>query len=59
MPAEVTYHYYSFIVAPELRRIPPQDLHFLELQGCLLVPAQPLLDEFVREYFLHVHPVCH
>ncbi|KAJ0420504.1 fungal-specific transcription factor domain-containing protein [Aspergillus carlsbadensis] len=57
VPAEVTYHYYPFIMATELRRIPPQDLHFLDLQGCLLVPTQPLLDEFIKQYFLHVHPV--
>ncbi|KAJ3464899.1 hypothetical protein MRS44_009685 [Fusarium solani] len=30
---------------------------FLEPQGCLKVPIRPLLDEFIQQYFLHVHPI--
>ncbi|KAM5369085.1 hypothetical protein ACJZ2D_009180 [Fusarium nematophilum] len=30
---------------------------FLESQMCFHVPAEPLLDEFLRHYFLFVHPM--
>lgn len=40
-----------------LPNIPPQDVNFLELQGCLRVPVRNLLDEFLQQYFLHVHPL--
>ncbi|KAM0428504.1 hypothetical protein ACHAPT_006864 [Fusarium lateritium] len=33
------------------------DFSHLESQGCLRVPAKPILDEFVRHYFLYVHPM--
>jgi hypothetical protein len=39
-----------------IHQIPQADFSFLELQGCLKVPVRPLLDEFIRQYFLHVHP---
>ena len=32
------------------------DVYFLDTQGCFKVPNRQALDEFVREYFLHVHP---
>lgn len=35
----------------------PQDVNFLDSQGCLRVPTRPILDEFVQQYFLHVHPL--
>lgn len=33
-----------------------QDVHFLDLKGCLRLPPKVILDEFMRLYFLHVHP---
>lgn len=33
------------------------DFNHLNSQGCLRVPAKPILDEFVRHYFLYVHPL--
>ncbi|RBA14342.1 fungal specific transcription factor [Fusarium proliferatum] len=33
-----------------------QDVHFLDLKGCLRLPSKVILDEFMRLYFLHVHP---
>lgn len=40
-----------------MSHIPPEDFKFLENKGCFHVPARPVLDEFIKEYFLHVHPV--
>ncbi|KXH45059.1 fungal specific transcription factor domain-containing protein [Colletotrichum simmondsii] len=32
-------------------------LWFLEQQGCLHIPTPTILDDFVRHYFLYVHPI--
>ncbi|KAI5922043.1 fungal-specific transcription factor domain-containing protein [Camillea tinctor] len=55
--ADVTYSYYPFITISNLHNIMPQDVNYLESQGCLRVPTRNILDEFVQQYFLHVHPL--
>lgn len=55
--SEVTYSYYAFLEVNNLYRLLPQDASYLELQGCLRVPKKTVLDEFVKQYFLHVHPI--
>lgn len=55
--ADITYTYYPFIEVNNLSAIPPQDVNYLELQGCLRVPIRTILDEFVKQFFLHVHPI--
>ncbi|KAH7224246.1 hypothetical protein B0J15DRAFT_456841 [Fusarium solani] len=55
--SEVVYCRYPFLGITDIHRIPQQDVRFLELQGCLKVPTRPLLDEFVQQYCLHVHPI--
>lgn len=55
--SDVVYSYYPFLTISNLPNIPPQDVNFLELQGCLRVPTRALLDEFLQQYFLHVHPL--
>ncbi|KAJ4176778.1 hypothetical protein NW759_017500, partial [Fusarium solani] len=57
IPSEVIYCRYPFLTVADIHRIPQQDASYLELQGCFKVPARPLLNEFVRQYFLHVHPI--
>ncbi|CAI7671811.1 unnamed protein product [Penicillium palitans] len=54
---DVLYCHYPFLVINNIRNIPPHDLNFLELQGCLRVPTRDLLYELVQQYFLHVHPI--
>ncbi|KAF5004781.1 hypothetical protein FDECE_8738 [Fusarium decemcellulare] len=54
---DVVYCFYPFLVVNNLHNIPQEDVNFLEHQGCLRVPTRPLLDDLVREYFLHVHPI--
>ncbi|KAK1969265.1 fungal-specific transcription factor domain-containing protein [Colletotrichum sublineola] len=54
---DVTYSFYPFLALGNLHGIPPQDVNYLELQGCLRVPMRTILDEFVQHYFLHVHPL--
>lgn len=48
---------YSFLRTPELHGILSQDLSFLISQGCFMVPQRSALDEFMEQYFRHVHPM--
>ena len=50
------FSYYSFLEADTMSHIAPDDFKFLEHKGCFHVPSRPILDEFVRAYFLYVHP---
>lgn len=55
--ADIVYSYYPFLNISNLTNILPQDVNYLESQGCLRVPTREVLDEFVQQYFLHVHPL--
>ena len=55
--ADVIYSYYDFIEAESVSHLAPEDFKFLEFKGCFHLPTRPVLDELVREYFLHVHPM--
>lgn len=54
---DVTYSYYPFLRVTNFANIPPEDVNHLDRQGCLRVPTRPVLDEFIQQYFLHVHPL--
>jgi len=54
--SNIIFSFYRFLELRDLPSLPPEDVKFLELKGCLHVPTGPILDEFVRQYFLHVHP---
>ncbi|CCT72854.1 related to cutinase transcription factor 1 beta [Fusarium fujikuroi IMI 58289] len=53
---EVHYSDYSFMTMRNWGLLSQQDVHFLDLKGCLRLPPKVILDEFMRLYFLHVHP---
>lgn len=53
----VIYSHLRFLTVGNLHRIPSQDVNYLEFQGCLHVPARPMLDDFVEQYYLHIHPL--
>ncbi|KAI0467217.1 hypothetical protein F4859DRAFT_279928 [Xylaria cf. heliscus] len=55
--ADITYSYYPFLTINNIHNVIPQDVNFLESQGCLRIPTQAILDEFMQQYFLHVHPL--
>jgi hypothetical protein len=57
MDTDMMYAYFDFVEAEAWNHIAPEDFKFLECKGCFHLPARPVLNEFVREYFLHVHPV--
>lgn len=55
--SDITYTFYPFLEINNLSNILPQDVSYLEMQGCFRVPTKPVLDELVKQYFLHVHPI--
>ncbi|OIW26083.1 hypothetical protein CONLIGDRAFT_517472 [Coniochaeta ligniaria NRRL 30616] len=55
--SDIVYSYYPFLNISNLPHILPQDVNYLESQGCLRVPTRAVLDEFIQQYFLHVHPL--
>ncbi|KAL7784343.1 fungal-specific transcription factor domain-containing protein [Trichoderma ceciliae] len=46
-----------FIRTPELGHVSALDIRFMQLNGCFDLPPMPILNEFVRIYFLHLHPI--
>ncbi|KAF4338263.1 cutinase transcription factor 1 beta [Fusarium beomiforme] len=48
---------YAFLQVPDTTDLLPQDVAFLVSQGCFVVPQRAALDDFLRQYFLHVHPM--
>ncbi|EEH34680.2 hypothetical protein PAAG_05729 [Paracoccidioides lutzii Pb01] len=52
----VIFSFYRFVELRNLHTLSTEDVKYLEMKGSLHLPAAPILHEFVREYFLHVHP---
>lgn len=53
----ITFSYYDFLNFEPLSKVQPDDIRYMELTGSLHIPMRPVLDELLREYFMHVHPV--
>lgn len=56
-PNSVVYTYYPFLTLDNLFNCLPQDVDFLEAEGCFHLPTRVIMDQVVRQYFLHVHPL--
>ncbi|KAL3490723.1 fungal-specific transcription factor domain-containing protein [Aspergillus germanicus] len=56
MDKSIIFSYYEFLELKDLSKLAPTDVRFLDSKGCFRVPARPYLDEFLRKYFLHIHP---
>lgn len=52
-----SFRSYRFIQADGLMGLDRVDHAFLSRHGCFLLPSRPALDGFMKEYFLHVHPM--
>lgn len=52
----VPFSYYKFVKLDGLSTVQPGDIRFLEMNGSLHVPTRPILNEFMNEFFLYVHP---
>lgn len=57
-PAQVyvPFYYHKYLEVADMHHLSPVQIRNLELQLCLQVPSGPVLDEFMRQYFLYVHP---
>lgn len=55
--AFILFLYLHFIEADNFWSLEPQALSILERSWCLHVPVKPVLDQFVRQYFMRIHPV--
>ncbi|KAI1060147.1 hypothetical protein LB506_011279, partial [Fusarium annulatum] len=51
----VLYSYYQFLTISNIHTVPYQDANYLESQGCFHLPNPPILEAFLRSYFMHVH----
>lgn len=56
-PNSVVYTYYPYLTLDNLYNCMPQDVDFMEAEGCFHLPTRATLDQIVRQYFLHVHPL--
>lgn len=56
-PNSVVYNYYPFLTLDNLYNCMPQDVDFMESEGCFHLPTRAILDQIVRQYFLHIHPL--
>ncbi|KAI9375126.1 hypothetical protein BJX61DRAFT_540151 [Aspergillus egyptiacus] len=56
LPGHVSFADYGFLELRGATTLDREDLAFLAAKGCLSVPEESLLDEFVRQYFLQIHP---
>ncbi|KAK0387795.1 hypothetical protein NLU13_4040 [Sarocladium strictum] len=52
----VPFYYHDFLQRPDVRHLRPAEVQRLEDQGALKVPSGEVLHEFIRHYFLYVHP---
>lgn len=48
---------YAFLDCAALERLEPVDLAYLRESGALHLPSRDVINVFVKEYFLHVHPM--
>ncbi|KAF4471991.1 c6 zinc finger domain containing [Fusarium albosuccineum] len=53
----VLYSCYRFVEAGSLWQLSTEEAMFLEQRGCFHLPARPALDDFVKQYFLNIHPL--
>lgn len=53
----VMFSYYPFLKLDVMPHVSSQEVNFMDENGCFRVPTRPALDEFIQEYFLHVHPM--
>ncbi|PVH75443.1 hypothetical protein DL98DRAFT_427572 [Cadophora sp. DSE1049] len=53
----VPYTDYQFLALEDLSHLSSQEIDFLKSQGCFDIPSKPILDQFIHQYFLHVHPI--
>ncbi|KAE8133600.1 hypothetical protein BDV38DRAFT_295991 [Aspergillus pseudotamarii] len=54
--SDVEFSAYPFLDLRSLSCLDKWDISYLASKGCFTLPTRPILDEFVKKYFLHIHP---
>jgi hypothetical protein len=54
---DVLYTYHEFLRHNDFSHLSERDFDLLDTQSCLRVPNRMAMDEFVRQYFLYIHPL--
>ncbi|KAL4959274.1 Zn(II)2Cys6 transcription factor [Aspergillus stella-maris] len=52
----VEFSHYPFLEINNAQALDKEDVAYMRSKGCFSVPDQPVLDDFVNQYFLHIHP---
>lgn len=50
------YSRHALVKSDDFSQNPPQDIEFLRAQGSFQIPVAPAMDNFMHQYFFHVHP---
>jgi hypothetical protein len=53
----ILYTYYPFLRHNDFSSLHARDFAILEAEGCFRVPHRQALDDFLRQYFVYVHPL--
>ncbi|KAH8654763.1 fungal-specific transcription factor domain-containing protein [Ilyonectria robusta] len=53
----VVYCSYPFMAVSNMFYVPARDVRFLDAEECFRLPTRSILNQAVRQYFLHVHPM--
>ncbi|KAL4957086.1 hypothetical protein BDW69DRAFT_201962 [Aspergillus filifer] len=52
----VEFSHYPFLEVNNVQALDKEDVAYMRSKGCFSVPDQPGLDDFVNQFFLHIHP---
>ncbi|OGM49895.1 hypothetical protein ABOM_001521 [Aspergillus bombycis] len=55
-PSSVSFFFCPFLTLNGLAVLPQEDVTYLASKGSLSVPDWSTINEFARQYFLHIHP---
>lgn len=52
----VDFSRYSFLELNGIQELDKDDIAYMDSKGCFSVPDNPMLNEFISPFFLHIHP---
>lgn len=53
----ILYTFYPFLRQNDFSTLQPRDFSLLDGEDCLRVPHRSALDDFLRQYFVYIHPL--
>ncbi|KAL4928917.1 Zn(II)2Cys6 transcription factor [Aspergillus undulatus] len=52
----IDFSHYPFLELNNVQALDKEDVAYMRSKGCFSVPDHSVLDEFVNQFFLHIHP---